>query len=648
MAKKSIDLILWEEGFYPFSMKFNIEKAIEKNKEELEPLEFDETTKSIYRYGGYFNSYFKEICKDLGEVLSKSLLDKSLFTELLIAALNRNELLISEDTKRAQLANDSLDRNSLSNTYIKKPEFQNNSEQSWGLIDAAIDTAILNLNYLNYVKFAENNLITNETEQVEVIRNMNITGSSFNAIKSAYDRIIWRGYTIEDEDSIIKLKSDSNHLMLDNVALTRLSRNIASTHDGLQYSPEDHKDIISHYHKTRKYQIIKSIEINDDKLVIKYQAKKKSPTFSYLSFAAPLLTYYPFYRSKEIAAFDNLTILDLVNLFSILYDFIDLLPLPDYDDTGIIDLKKFHLFNPKIKRDELHHHFVKTTKYTESQIGIFLNLLIQKGSKHNLYRYPIYESGEFLFFAHSTIKRANMLYLIDRWLDSGGCDLSDRGYEFEDYLVNFLKHEKLNEFAQFQIIEQSMFSFRDEENVRHEEEIDLVLKTDSTIILVEVKCITYPLEPNDFYSSFQTIKKAKGQIVRKAQFIEDNWGEFTDLLGEKGERKIEKIIVVNFPHYAGRNIDGIPITDFYLFLSYFKMGKLTNVKLEKGKAPVFSSIPYYNSKASFEKNFDSFFQNPIPIQDIMSRQEIEEYEVTLKGTEPKTMAQRVVYKSKTS
>jgi hypothetical protein len=157
----------------------------------------------------------------------------------------------------------------------------------------------------------------------------------------------------------------------------------------------------------------------------------------------------------------------------------------------------------------------------------------------------------------------------------------------------------------------------------------------------------YPLDPDDFYGAYQTIKKAKNQVVRKAKFLENNWAKFEHLLGKKGQIKIEKIIILNFPHFAGRIIDEIPIADFYLFLSYFKSGKLTNVKIEKNKGMTVNEIKYYNSIQSFEDNFNQFFNNPIPIEELFSRQRLEEYEVTLNGTEPKTIAERVVYIEKT-
>src|SRR5690606_11210371 len=127
--------------------------------------------------------------------------------------LNRTELLVSEDSKQKLLSSGSFDSNMPANVYIQKPEFQNGTEPVWGLIDSAIETATLNLNYLNFVKFNQNNVTTDELSQVDVIKNIGLVGSTFNAIKQAYDRIIWRGDLIEDENSTVKLKSNQHNLM---------------------------------------------------------------------------------------------------------------------------------------------------------------------------------------------------------------------------------------------------------------------------------------------------------------------------------------------------------------------------------------------------------------------------------------------------
>lgn len=647
MADKIIDKILWIEGFYPFSLKYDLEKAIETHKQELETLEVDETTNSIFKYSNYFNSYFSDICTALNKVINQSTLTKSDFTYLLISDLNRTELLISEDSKQRLFSGSSFDSNMPANVYIQKPEFQNNTEPVWGLIDSAIETAMLNLDYLNYVKFKENAVTTDELSQVEVIKNITLIGSMYNVIKQSYDRIIWRGGVIEYKDSIVKLKSNQHQLMLGNIALTRLIRNIGAVQMELQTDSVEYKSIRKVYHTSRHFQIIKSIDINGDEYKLEYQAKSKNPTGTYINCIAPILTYYPFFHSEKISVFDNLTILDLVNLFSSLCDFVMVLPMPTYDDTGIKDLTKFRRFNPKVKKQTLKDYFKKTAKYSDNQILIFLNLLTQKGNKHNLFLYSIYEVEDYYYFSHSSIKRANMLYLVDKWLEVGRCDLAERGFKFEDYIKNFLRTEKLNEFAKFKLIEQSKFSFLDENSNNAEEEIDLLIKTDNTLIIGEIKCSMYPFNPNDFYSAYQTIKKAKKQVARKAKFLEDNWGKFEHILGKKGQIKIQRIIILNFPHFAGRIIDEIPIADFYLFLSYFKSGKLTNVKIEKKKGMTVNEIKYYNSIQSFEDNFSQFFNNPIPIEELFSRQRIEEYEVTLNGTEPKTISERVVYIEKT-
>ena len=646
MAERIIDKILWIEGFYPFSLKYNQKKAIDNHIKDLNHLEMDETSKSIFQYSNYFNLYFKDICAVLDKTISKSTLNKLEFIQLIIADLNRTELLVDEESKKTMFSGSSIDSNMPANVYITKSEFQNNSEPAWGLIDNAIDTANLNLNYLNYVKFKKTTVTTDELSQVNVIKNLTRIGSLYNVIKQAYDKIIWRSGTIEFTDSTIKLQSSQQQLMLDNIALTRLIRNIIGVKLELQNDLSKHNSIRKHFHSTRNFTQLKSIEVGAKDIRINYQKKSKDLSESYAYCISPILTYYPFIHTEKISEFDNLTIIDLVNLLSLLRDFIINLPIPKYTDTEVKDLTKFSLFNPKIKKSKLKEHLKKITKYSEKQILIFLNLLTQRGDKHNLFQHSIYEAEDYYFFSHSTIKRANILYLVDKWLHEGRYDLAKRGYKFEEYIKTFLANEKLNEFAQCKVIEQSKFYFSDEANIRKEEEIDLVIKTENSIIIGEVKCATYLLEPSDYYTAYQTITKAKNQVTRKAKFLEENWGMFEHILGKKDSMKIQKIIILNFPHFTGTVIDGIPVVDFYLFLSYFKSGKLSNMKLEKDKGITINEVKYYDSTQSFEENFSQFFTNPIPIKDLLSRQKIEEYEVTISGTEPKTIAERVIYVEK--
>jgi|GEM_PF-5506045 len=638
MAKKYIDEILWIRGFYPLSYQYNLEKAVDELKQKNEKLIYDHTSYSILRYSIIFNDYFKGISNALVGVIGSSPLSKRELIELLIADLNRKELILSEDIKQAILSKGSLDTDMIPSLHISKKEFQNNSEPAWGLSDSMIDIANLNLVYLDKapVEFNDGTEI-DELSQVNTIQKLGKIGSIFNAIKQSYDRVIWGKGIIQYENSTVKLKSIHNNLMLDNVALTRLARNTFATTQCLDES------IVKEYHLKRSGQIIKSIELNND-LVLKYQASPQKLTDSFTSFVAQVLTYYPFLHSENIAAFNNLRLIDLINLFSMLYDFVVALPMPKYDET-VLNLAKFKLFNPKVRKNVLIEYFNKVSRYSHGQIIFFINLLV-KNEDHNLYRYPVYSEGEYYYFAHSTIKKANILYLVDKWLEVGKCKLAERGVKFEKYIKKILINEKLNIFAKFDLIKQSNFFFIDSCNNKVGEEIDLVISTETTIIIAEIKCTTYPLEHKDFYTSFQIVKEAKNQVVRKAEFIENNWDHFENLLGSKGSKKIEKVIIVNFPHHAGKNVEGVPVLDFYLFLSYFKSGKLTSVIKEKGKGEKSTDILYYDSIRTFESNFETFCKEPTPIQDLLLRQKIEEFDVLPKDANPMIKAERVVFLEK--
>lgn len=647
MKKKAIEEILWLQGFYPFSFKYDLTNSMKNYEETLKGLEIDDTTSSIISYSPLLNNYFKHICKELEVVIKKSTLSKDEFQELLIANLNRTEVLVYEETIRSLSTGISYDNNMLGNIYISKPEFQNKKESAWGLIDAAIETSTLNLNYLKYLKFLTNAEKTNELTQVEVIRDIERVGSIYNAVKQSYDKIIWSGGVISGNKEVVHFKSNSHYIMLENAALTRLVRNTSQTMIELEHEFEEHKEVVKTFFSCRTYQIIDTIVENLGDLVIKYKARPRKLPPSFITFIAPVISNYSFYRSEKIVSFGNLAIIDLVNLFANLYDLIDELPLPHYEDTDVQDLTKFRKFNPKIRKNIVLSYFKTTTKYNEEQIKLFLNLITQKGKDYNLFRYSIFESGDFYYFSHSSIKRGNMLYLIDKWLEDGRCDLAERGGKFENYIRNFLKTKPLNEFAKFKLIEKTLFKFTDSDNNNNEEEIDLVIVTDNIVVVAEIKCTTYPYDPDDFYKSLQVIKKAKNQVNRKSKYLEDNWSRFVVDLGERAEKKIEKIVIVNFPHHAGKLIDDIPVVDANLFLSYFSAGKIVNMKIDLRSGISKDEILYYDSIEAFSNNFGSFFKKPIPIYDLIARQKLEQFEVSLEGTVPKLVADRVLYVEKT-
>jgi hypothetical protein len=643
--KNVIDKLLWEEGFYPFSDKYALKEAVRRTKEKYGSYILDNTADAILKYSPWFNQYHLDVIKQLRKIVKKSKLTKDQFILFILAIVNRGELIVEYDVKEQYInSSSSLDFDRIPNTYITKDEFQNKNESSWGLIDAIIDVGITNLNYSNYLKFPkEETPIDKEIDQVTMVRNLTIIGSAFNTIKDAYDKVIWQYGTMEFEEEknrLILLQEETN-LKLKNIGLTRLTRNSMNNYFDMINNVDDYKDYLSFYHKTRRFQILKSIKYVNDEIEIQYTGKGRIYSNEFCHHMASIITYYPFFRTKEIDAFQGLTIQDLVNLFSNLAELADNLPFPDYNDTDIVDFEKFQKFAPRIKLENLIKYYVITTKYKRSQIELFLNLLIQNGKDHNLYLYPLYKMDDYIVFSVPNIKRANKFYLVDKWLEAGGCDLSERGYEFEDYIKKFLTTEKMNEYAKFKLIENSNFSFIEINGEKKEEEIDIVILTNSSLILGEIKCITYPLESKDYYQVFHTLKKAKNQIQRKSKFIKDNWNQFADTFKSTSPLKIETIIVTNFPHFTGTKIDGIPVADFYLFFSYFKTGLFTQLKVIPKEGIIKHEEPYYTDEASFISNFSSFFENPIPIQELMVRQSIEEYEVSIQGTEPSIFSTRV-------
>lgn len=642
MKTKLISKILWEKGFNPFSLNYDLSRSI-KNLSKYNDVEVDQTTESIIKYSSIFNSYFKEICKELNKRIEGISIAKEELTRLIVGDLNRTDILVTSDAEKAILSQGTFDFNSYSNTYIQNEAFANNSEPAWALIDSAIDVAILNLNYLNYVDFSKPKPDISELDIVDLVKHLTIIGSIHNAVKQSYEKVIWNeGEIIADGESI-QLKQNENNLLLENAGLTRLVNNIHSKNLEYQFKELIELETFQLYHKTRKFQIIKNITNESGILVIGYQAKRQEPSASYLQLFANLNIYYPYYRTDKFSKIQDLSLQDLVNMFSMLQDFVRMLPMPVPEQTEIYDIEKFRKFAPLISKKQLIEYFRNISKYSTDQVECFISLLIKNDSKHDLYKYPVYEYGDNLYFSSCNVKRANILYLIDSWLKEIDSDMSLRGHAFEKYIKDYFKNQKMNSFAKFEIVEKSNFEISVNSKVASNEEIDLVIKLSNTIILAEIKCISYPIESNEFYSARQTLKSASQQITRKSTYIKDNWDSFSHILGSKENMKVIELIITNYPHYAGRKIEGVPILDCNLLFSYFISGEFKTVKFDTSRVLEEHVISYYNSVETFESNFENFINDPVPISELVKRQRVEKCLVTLEEAQPKIFSQRVVY-----
>lgn len=144
------------------------------------------------------------------------------------------------------------------------------------------------------------------------------------------------------------------------------------------------------------------------------------------------------------------------------------------------------------------------------------------------------------------------------------------------------------------------------------EEIDLLLRIGSTIIVGEVKCLVGPAEPIDRHNYVRKLEGACAQAARKTQWLFDHPAELVARLGAEAETcRLQPLVVVNQSNGVEWEYDGCPITDarfLELFLGdgdYVFGGKLYN---EPGRPPDLYLRTLYRSAEEAEAAIPGIFR----------------------------------------
>jgi len=338
------------------------------------------------------------------------------------------------------------------------------------------------------------------------------------------------------------------------------------------------------------------------------------------------ITYYTFLENLHFESLHNLTLNDLLKMFSLLQALIREAKGLEFDNSifSIDDLKKFPI---KISHDLLLNYFIERTTYSKAQILIFLSLVSFKfGERINLWNRPLVLYKGSYYINYLPTLSPIVLNLMDHWIELGGYDLDIRGKYLEKYLQKEVEEILLEKKFYGRILQRSKLYNKEKKF----EELDLVVILKSIVLLAEIKCIKFPYEARDKHNALNRLKQGVKQIKRKKDFIEKCKNEIPELHSHVENKKFVSIVITNFPMYSGCIIDGIPIVDFYLFESYFETGKMTDGRIKKhGKPEVLKETFYYKNEDEMNSNLEQFFLQPYPIEELKSLYQIINQKISL-------------------
>ena len=500
-----------------------------------------------------------------------------------------------------------------------------------GAIEGQVDFANVLLNILRHTPLNMGAVSPDMRGGLSAIHKMYVASNLLHYTKASYDMALWENGYIERNGDKLKVRYlDTEYPIVRHIGNIRSGNNILAGVEGIRHLSDIDRRIRENYFKKgRSAQVIGEAWL-DEKGYVQYSLMAKENSYEYDSAyalaRAEIDLYYPYVPDQKLEQIGGLTINDMTIMFSRLSNLISKVKESLMkDDLGL------SILSVKMSQREVLRFLKLTTVYSKSQIESFLELntsRLDTGKRINLWTRPLLAIDRTYHILLSAVTAPRYSFLTDEWLNSVGFKLEDRGKKFERYIKGSLR--QLFEKKKYECHIPDKNKFYDRSNAY--EEIDLLMNLKEVVVIAEVKCIRYPMECRDTYNNLKILRKAAKQIVRKAGFIEKNKEYLAGDIGKIGDKEIVKVIITNYPIFAGSKIDNISVIDFYLFDSYIRSGKLTHAMIVPSNANgiiEYGEELYYTNETELCQKMREFIENPPSIEEQRKGIKIGERELTL-------------------
>jgi hypothetical protein len=623
---------------YPFNDKYDPEEIISyvNNSLSKEELENDVLKETLFVIN-FLNNHYKEYYNYLKANILKSNIKFDKLVDLLFAVFNRNYLVLIKQGLVRFTGKKEIHERDLFSHKVQTLDSTMDKVEASSALEAEIDAMNFVLNYLRYFIDKEMEIDPNlpSLHPIEIAKRIAFSGSFYSILKEEYDNSIWNfGYWKYKKDGVKPVMNivspDHEMLILNKIGLIRLQRSVSTNSFSLlravnQQTPYGIYMIeLAKINKHEKR--IKDVWVENG--VIKYKLAKgfgKNETSRILRNLSAYVSYYNFLTNVKLTKLHNLEITDLISLFSLLQDLIEHASNLEFDDSiqSTNDLMKFPI---KILRNDLYNYFVQRTIFSNEQLKSFTELIASNfGDRVNLWDKPLVKYNDTFYVNYLPTLNPILLNLMDHWIEEGGYSLDGRGKLLEKYMTDTMNRILTKKKLQFFIPHSNKIT----NGTKKYEEIDLIINLKSVVLVAEIKCIKFPMECRDKHNATGTLKKAAQQIRRKVDFLINNAKEVETQIGSINGKEIIPLVITNYPIYSEYQIDEIPITDFYLFESFFRSGKITRGNIFNGlETEIIDEHYYYNNEDEMNQELKKFFKKSYPIQELRKLYEIKDMRLT--------------------
>lgn len=283
------------------------------------------------------------------------------------------------------------------------------------------------------------------------------------------------------------------------------------------------------------------------------------------------------------------------------------------DDTSAFSTSSLSQFCPKFVREDLIRAISKVLSVPFIKIAKIISFLTYDGSS-DIWSYPIVDlggGGVGLLLA-ATVQPVP-LRVAEHWLVKFGVELEEKGGFYEKQVVNAL-NTALGESPFVECYDPAV-SINLKRDSRAEE-IDVVMRVGSVILVGECKSIVSTDSATSYFSATKAIRKGAAQALRKAEFIKEDIEESFKQLGWKysGEHDYEFVpVVINSNRMrVGFPMDGVAVSDDMILSSYFSspIVPLFSISDYRGGVEHLAWFRMYDDFAALQRSLAAYLLHP--------------------------------------
>ena len=467
-------------------------------------------------------------------------------------------------------------------------------------LESAPDALNVVLRFLSYHEPGGDQIPTIE-ELLQVVIKM----SYYYSKKALYDYVVWEEHLMKIEDGkLVVAPLDPYEKKMRYINHLRFQESLLSA-GILAIQMKDRFPTVAWDRMSR----VKSVQITEGRIGIIY-AKGTMACPKFMQNIGPIITYHQYLSGQKIENAANLGLNDLIYMLSVFQTVLDKVDI-SRADTGVGQLSDLAKMPRRIPVDCLTDLLERQGQYTLEQIDLFVGLLCGKWTGADLYERPLRRVGDDLYFSLISLRDANLSCLVDVWMEQLGNDLDKRGKAFEAFIEGEIRRALDAKGYYYHLPPSKVI-----EIPTGREEIDLLVELRDVIFLAEAKCIKYPMSSRDDCNMRRRVCEGAAQAKRKRDFLLKNRPLLKPYLRHP-EKPILACVIINFPHFSGLQIDGIPVIDQLLITNYLSnRHEDRRIATDHGKIlseTAFESSVYYHSEHEFAFALEGFIGHPRPI-----------------------------------